>query len=243
MKKLQLFLSISLLFVLGFQLNAQTVEEIIAKHETAMGGAQKWSVLKSLRSISKFSMQGMDIQTTMNMLAGKAIKVEVEVMGNKMITCFDGSSAWMQRPAMMGGTDKPEDLPQEQVGSLKSQIFPGSALMKARAEGNTIEIESKEKLDGADVYVLSAKDKAGKETTIYISASTFYVLKTSSKLNVQGQEMEVEISYSNYKPVEGLMFPFTIEQPSPMGGGKMEVEVSQIDLNPTIDLAFFAKAK
>ena len=243
MKKLQLFLSISLLFVLGFQLNAQTVEEIIAKHETAMGGAQKWSGLKSLRSISKFSMQGMDIQTTMNMLAGKAIKVEVEVMGNKMITCFDGSSAWMQRPAMMGGTEKPEDLPQEQVGSLKSQIFPGSALMKARAEGNSIEVESKEKLDGADVYVLSAKDKAGKETTIYVSASTFYVLKTSSKLNVQGQEMEVEISYSNYKPVEGLMFPFTIEQPSPMGGGKMEVEVSQIDLNPTIDLAFFAKAK
>ena len=145
MKKLQLFLSISLLFVLGFQLNAQTVEEIIAKHETAMGGAQKWSGLKSLRSISKFSMQGMDIQTTMNMLAGKAIKVEVEVMGNKMITCFDGSGAWMLRPAMMGGTDKPEDLPQEQVGSLKSQIFPGSALMKARAEGNAIEVESKEK--------------------------------------------------------------------------------------------------
>jgi hypothetical protein len=47
------------------------------------------------------------------------------------------------------------------------------------------------------------------------------------------------LSFSNFKAVDGLIFPFTTEIPSPMGGGQMTMEVDSIKLNPTIDEAIF----
>ncbi len=242
MKKTTIFLTFSLVLSSLVNVMAQTSEEIFQKHEAAMGGAEKWKNLKSLVTKSKFSIQGMDVSTTTSILTGKAVKAEVEVMGNKMVTAFDGTNGWMIRPSMMGGTGKAEDMPKEQAEALKSQTNPGSPLMDAKLEGSTIELESKEKLDGADVYVLTVTNKAGKQTTVYVSANTYYVVKTSSKQTINGQEMTIDVMYSNYKEVDDLYFPYTIEQPNPMAGGSMIVEVLDIELNPTIEPTFFAKS-
>ena len=101
MKKiiLSLCLGVSTLFV--NQLNAQTTEEILAKHEAAMGSPEKWASIKSAIVKNKFSVQGMDIESKTSLLVGKAFRTEVEVMGNKIITAVDGDKGWMIRPAMM----------------------------------------------------------------------------------------------------------------------------------------------
>lgn len=242
MKRITFLLAIGLMLSNVVNVFAQTTEEIIQKHEAAMGGMDKWNNLKSVVTKSKFSIQGMDVSTTTSVLTGKAIKAEVEIMGNKIVSGYDGTKGWMIRPTMMGGSGKAEDMPAEQAEALKSQTNPGSPLMDAKNAGNKIEIESKEKLDGADVYVLNVTDKAGKSSSIYLSATTFFVVKTSSKQNVNGQELDVEVMYSNYKSVDGLYFPFTMEQPNPMAGGTMVVDVTNIELNPKLDLSFFAKS-
>lgn len=242
MKRITFLLAVGFMMFNVVNLFAQTTEEIIQKHEAAMGGIEKWNNLKAVVTKSKFTIQGMDVTTTTSVLTGKAIKAEVEIMGNKIVSGYDGKVAWMIRPSMMGGTGKAEDMPAEQAEALKSQTNPGSPLMDAKIAGSKIELESKEKLDGADVYVLNVTDKAGKTTTIYLSASTFYVVKTSSKQQVNGQELDVEVMYSNYKSVDGLYFPFTMEQPNPMVGGNMVVDVTNIELNPKLDLSFFAKS-
>ncbi len=243
MKKKTLFLTLAIIAFGFIQVMAQSTEEIIQKHELAMGGVEKWKNLKSLIMKSKFSVQGMDISTTTSLLTGQAVKTEVEVMGNKIITAFDGKNGWMIRPSMMGGSGKAEDMPKEQADALKSQTNPGSPLMDAKSNGDKLELDSKEKLDGADVYVISVTDKAGKSSTVYVSATTYFVVKTASKQNVNGQELDVETMYSNYKAIDGLYFPHTIEQPNPMAGGTMTVEITNIELNPKIEPAFFAKSE
>ena len=242
MKKTTIFLSLSLSILSLMNVFAQTTEEIIQKHEAAMGGLEKWNNLKSVVTKSKFSIQGMDVATTTSILTGKAVKAEVEVMGNKIVSGFDGTNGWMIRPAMMGGTGKAEDMPAEQAEALKAQTNPGSPLMDAKSNGSKIELDSKEKLDGADVFVLTVTNKSGKSSTLYVSTSTYFVMKTASKQNFNGQDLDIETMYSNYKSVDGLFFPFTIEQPNPMAGGTMSVEMTNIELNPKLELAFFAKS-
>ena len=78
---------------------------------------------------------------------------------------------------------------------------------------------------------------------MYVSASTGFVVRTVNKMNVQGQMIDAEVNYSNYKAVDGLYFPFTVETPSPMGGGMMTVETTTIELNPTLDGTLFNKPK
>ncbi|WP_323825109.1 hypothetical protein, partial [Pseudomonas aeruginosa] len=59
MKKL--FLSASLLLALGFSVSAQTADEIIAKYITAIGGADKWRQIKSLKVEGQAEVQGLAI--------------------------------------------------------------------------------------------------------------------------------------------------------------------------------------
>ena len=47
MKKV--FLSLVVIFTAVFTLNAQTADEVIAKYITAIGGADKWSKVQSLK--------------------------------------------------------------------------------------------------------------------------------------------------------------------------------------------------
>ena len=76
---------------------------------------------------------------------------------------------------------------------------------------------------------------------MFVSSSTGFIVKAINKMNVQGQQVEAEVLYSNYKSIDGLFFPFTVETPSPMGGGNMVVETASIDLNPVLDASIFAK--
>ena len=124
--------------------SAQTTEEILAKHEAAMGGADKWAAVKTAVVKNKFSVQGMDIESKTSVLVGQGFRTDVEVMGNKIVTAVNGENGWMMRPAMMGGTGQPEAMPADQVKMAASQKNIGSTLIIAQKEGSKIELVSKE---------------------------------------------------------------------------------------------------
>lgn len=221
--------------------SAQSTEEILAKHEAAMGGLDKWASVKTAVVKNKFNVQGMDIESKTSLVVGKSFRTEIEVMGNKIITVIDGDKGWMNRPAMMGGTGEPEDMQSEQVKMSSSQKYLGSILTTAKKDGYKIELVAKEKLDGAEVYLLTVTKPSGEDSKVYVSTATNYVVKTQAKVQVNGQEVETEASYSNYKMVNGLAFPFTVETANPMGG-MMTVETVSVEINPAIDPVIFAKS-
>jgi len=182
----------------------------------------------------------MDIESKTTIVAGKSLRTEVSVMGQEIITAVDGETGWMQRPAMMGGTGEPEDMPGALIKETLKQTNLGGSLFSYKEKGATMELVGKEKLDGADVYHLKMTEKNGEVTNLFLSASTYYTLKSAGKRNVQGQDIDAEVNFSNFKQIEGLTFPFTMETPSPMGG-TMTIETDSIKLNPTIDESIFKK--
>lgn len=240
MKRISTHIFAGLLLLSSALAFGQSTEEILAKHQTAMGSPEKWAAIKSAIVKNKFSVQGMDIESKTTMSVGKAFRTEVEVMGNKIITVVDENSGWMIRPAMMGGTGEPEDMPGEQVKLAATQKNLGSALILAQKAGASIELVSKEKLDGADAYLFKVSKAGGEESQVYVSASTYYIIKSISKVQTNGQSVDTEVNYSNYKAVDGLYFPFTVEAASPMGG-MMQVDTTSVELNVPVDPSLFKK--
>ena len=240
MKLIKGSIVLAILFLTSIGVFAQTTDEVIAKHQSAMGSPEKWASVKSMVMKNKFNVQGMDIESKTSLVIGKSFRTEIEVMGNKIITAIDGDKGWMNRPAMMGGTGEPEDMPSEQVKMASSQKTLGSILTNAKKDGYKIELVSKEKLDGADVYLLTVTKPSGEDSKVYVSTATNFVVKTQSKVQANGQEVDSEVSFSNYKMVNGLAFPYTIETANPMGG-MMTVETVSVEINPTIDPVIFAK--
>lgn len=239
--KISTIISSALLIVASTSFTfAQTVDDIVAKHIAAIGSAEKWKAVKGLELKNKFSVQGMEIESKTVIVAGKSLRTDVSVMGQEIITAVDGETGWSVRPSMMGGTGEPEDMPISLVKESRKQVELGGSLLNYKEKGATLELVGKEVLDGADAYNLKLTEKNGDVTNIYLSAITYYTLKSAGKRQVQGQEINAEVTYSNFKQIEGLTFPFTMETPSPMGG-TMTIETESVKLNPTIDESIFKK--
>jgi len=216
---------------------AQTVDELVDKHIAALGGKDKLAGVKTIITERSLSINGMDIPSKTTVLVGKALRQESSVMGNSMVQVVDGSTGWMIRPAMMGGSGDPEDMPAEMVKQQLGELDPFGPLVGYKEKGNQVELVGKEKVDGKDGYHLKVTTKEGIVLDEYLDAATYLVSKVK-RPGVGGQT--AEILFSNYKDVEGIKFPYTLEV---AGGqmGKITFNTDRVKLNTPVDQKVFQK--
>jgi hypothetical protein len=214
---------------------AQTVDEIVDKHIAALGGADKLKSVNTIVIDRSLSVQGMDIPSVSTLVVNKAVRSESTVMGNSMVQAYDGTSAWMIRPTMMGGTGEPEDMPADQLKQLKGQLDPFGPLFNYKDKGNKVELVGKEKVDKKDVYHLKITTTGGDVSDQYIDATTYLLTKTKASANGQ----EVEINFSDYKDVEGIKFAYAMDITNQMGN--IAFLTNKIKINGPVDEKLFKK--
>ncbi len=216
---------------------AQTVDEIVDKHVAALGGLDKLKSITSISTERSLAVQGMEIPSQTVLLVNKAVRSESTVMGNSMVQVFDGTSGWMIRPTMMGGTGEPEDMPADQLKQQKGQLDPFGPLVDYKQKGNKVELVGKEKVDKKDNYHLKVTTPTGDVLDEYIDANTYLLTKTKATANGQ----EIEINFSEYKEVEGVKFAYTMDMTTQMGN--LTFITSKIKLNGPVDENIFKKPK
>ncbi|MFN3381346.1 MAG: outer membrane lipoprotein-sorting protein [Runella zeae] len=235
MMKTNKFLAAAFVAFVSVGAYAQTVDEIVDKHVAALGGADKLKSVTSLVMDRSLAVQGMEIPNKTILLVGKVARSESTVMGNTMVQVFSETSGWMIRPAMMGGTGEPEDMPAEMVKQQAGQLDPFGALVNYKEKGNTIELVGTEKLNKKDVYHLKVTSKDGQSHDEYVDATTFLV----SKIIVVAQGQNAEVEFSDYKDVEGVKYPYTLEMSNQMGN--LAFTTNKIAVNTPVDEAIFKK--
>lgn len=239
MYKLRMWAAVAAI-ALTVNVQAQSVDEIVNKHIEARGGAEKLKGIKTLVLENSMTMQGMEIPMKQMIATGRGLRMEISVMGNDMITAIDGDKGWAIRPAMMGGTGEPEDLPADQIKSSSSQLDPGGPLFNYKDKGTKVELVGKEPVDKKENYHLKVTTKEGTAVDYFIDANTYLVTKQVASLNMQGQDVRQEMTFSDYKDVSGIKFPHTMETASPMGGD-MTVTTNKITVNGPLDEKIFVK--
>ncbi|WAC13866.1 outer membrane lipoprotein-sorting protein [Dyadobacter pollutisoli] len=214
----------------------QSVDEIVDKHVAAMGGMDKIKGVTTIVTERSLAVQGMEIPNKTTIVVGKAVRNESTVMGNSMVQVVDGTSGWMIRPTMMGGTGEPEDMPAEQVKQQISSMDPFGGLVGYKEKGNTVELIGKEKQDKKDVYHLKVTSKDGQVTDQFLDAETYLLSKL--KVSMNGQEGEIDLS--DYKEVDGLKFANTMDITNPQMGA-MSFITSKIVVNSKVDDSIFKR--
>jgi outer membrane lipoprotein-sorting protein len=227
------FLSILFVFGTTILMNAQTLDEIVAKHVKAIGGAEKLSAVKSVTMDNTLNAQGMEFENKMVVMVGKAMRSESKIMGNDMVQAFDGQTAWAIMPSMMGGTGEPEPMPDEVSKGLKGQTNP-FPLFDYAARGAKLELVGKEKVKDADAHHVKLTSAEGSSTDFWVDAATGYVVKIKATQNGQ----EVEMFYSKFKEVDGITFPLTMEMENPMAG-TITIDTKTVTINGPLDESIF----
>ncbi|MCF2499277.1 outer membrane lipoprotein-sorting protein [Dyadobacter chenhuakuii] len=235
MKTTKLFVAVAAALISASTF-AQTVDEIVDKHVAALGGMDKIKAVNTVITERSLAVQGMEIPTKTILVVGKSLRNESTIMGNSMVQVVDDSKGWMIRPAQMGGTGEPEDMPADQLKQQIASLDPFGGLVNYKEKGNKVELVGKEKLDKKDVYHLKVTSKEGTSMDEYLDAETFLVSKV--KVDMNGQSGEIELS--DYKEVEGVKFPNTMDITNAQMG-TMSFITNKVSVNTPVDSAVFKK--
>ncbi|MEO6406537.1 MAG: hypothetical protein ABIY51_10125 [Ferruginibacter sp.] len=208
MKTLKMLLPIALI-VLSFSASAQTADEIVSKYVTAMGGKDKLSSLKSAKMEGIMNVQGNDINIVMTKVHNTGLRMELDVMGSSNYQAMNTKGGVTFFPVR--GMQAPAPMEEEQFKAALPQLDLQGALFNYKDKGTKLEYAGTEKVGTNDAYKLTATLSNGSVVNYFVDTKTNMVVKTTSKRKVEGQEMDLETTYSDFKQnADGYWFPYTI---------------------------------
>jgi len=217
----------------------QTVDDILAKHYEACGGLAKMKAVNTMRVTGTITLQpGMEAPFTMERKRPGMRRMEFSLQGMTGIQAFDGTKTWSVMP-FMGKKDPEVGSDEDNKNAQDDADFDG-ALVDYKTKGHTIELMGKEPVEGADAYKLKVTKKNGNIEYDYLDAETFLLVKTEGKVKRRGTEMEGETTFSDYKEVDGLMQPFSMESGAKEMQQKQKLTFTKIELNVPLDDSRFA---
>lgn len=225
----------------GLAAQAQTADELIEKNLQATGGREKLAAVKSVRMTGKMVVsqgQGLEIPMTMEIKQPDKLRTEATVQGMTAIQTLNGKEGWTVNPFM--GKKDPEKMSDDDVKRTEEQLDSFDLLTKYKEKGHTIEYVGKEDLEGTPAYKLKLTKKNGDVSYLYLDAESYLLVKITGKTKMQGQEMESETTLGDYKAVDGVLYPHSIESQAKGMPAKMVVTFSKIEVNPTLDDSRFA---
>ncbi|MBC7901986.1 MAG: hypothetical protein H7Y27_01125 [Gemmatimonadaceae bacterium] len=237
MKKLTLALTGLLTFLTIATVSAQTADELIAKHIEAIGGAEAWKKINSVRTEGTLTVQGTEVTVTSTVLHQKGARQDISVMGMTGYTIVTPAAGWTFMPFQ--GQTQVEAMTEDMLKESQDQVDAHGSVVDFKTKGHTIEYLGKEDVDGTECFKLKMTQKSGKVETMFLDPKSYLLIKSVSKRKANGAEVEETTTYSNYQKLpEGILLPMAITVP--VGPGIIaELQVKKVEVNKPVDEAIF----
>jgi len=189
--------------------NAQEMKlDDVLKAYYKASGVEKMKDWTTLQEKGKQIAQGMEFPFTITSKRPLKLRIEADVQGTKMIQAFDGQQGWSIIP--WSGSSAPQDMTADQIKSMKEQADMEGLLYNWKEKGHQAELLGKEDMEGSPVYKIKLVKANGDVDLYFIDAENYVLLKTTSKVKMQGNETEVENLYTNYQDVKGVLIAGTM---------------------------------
>jgi len=124
------------------------------------------------------------------------------------VQAYDGSTGWQIRP--FGGRKDPQLMGEDDVRDLLIDSDFDGPLVDYAAKDNKIEYLGHDTVDGDDALRLKVTLKDGDIIYYYLDPDTFLEIRTERREFIRGAVRENVTDLGSYKPVSGVMFPFSL---------------------------------
>ncbi|MBI5856032.1 MAG: hypothetical protein HZB42_00130 [Sphingobacteriales bacterium] len=216
---------------------SQTADDIIQKYAASMGGLDAFNKISSAKFTGTYTAQGNDFPLTTQIINGKALRTDIDIMGQSVTNCYANGKGW--KVNAFAGVPNPTEVSGTELVEFKVQSHLSSALMDYKARGHQVELLGEETVEGIKTWKikLTSKDD-GRVTTYFISQSDNTLIKSATTRDFQGQQMEVETWFSDLKEFGGVKF-FMSRDSKIQGQVFQTVKFEKIELDVAIDEKIF----
>lgn len=218
---------------------SQTAEELVNKNIQAKGGIDKIRAIHSVRITGKLNGGGGFTAATMQEnLRPNLVRETFSLQGMTAITAYDGTTGWQIQP--FGGHKDPELMGEDDLKDLLLDADFDGPLVDYKEKGNMVEFLGHDVVDGDDALRLKVTLKDGDIIYYYLDPDTFLEIRKEVQEFIRGSVRETLIDLGSYKPVAGVMFPYSIAQGTKANPASQTTTVEKIEVNINIDPADFA---
>src|ERR1700757_4438304 len=207
--------AVSCLSVLAY---GQTAEELVNKNIQAKGGIDKIKAIKSVRMTGKLNIgSGMVAASMQENERPNLIRETFTLQGMTAVTAYDGTTGWQIQP--FGGHKDPELMGEDATKDLLLDADFDGPLVDYKEKGNTVEFMGHDVVDGDDALRLKVTLKNGDILYYFLDPDTSLEIRKEMQQFVRGAVRERVIDLGSYKPVAGVMYPYSISRGSKQNPG------------------------
>jgi len=214
-----------------------SVDRILEKYQQALGGQAAYEKVTT-RSMTGTVEIPDDNVTGPAQIVAKApgsFRLTMDISGYGVVeTVLDGDNGWEKNPDSGTHAMSKTDL------AIAQRDHHFYREMRLKELYHKMETAGVDKVDGHTLYVVEATPAAGPAEKLYFDAETGLLVKRDfERVTLEDGIVQYEMLLRDYRDVDGLKFPFTIEQRAP--DNTMIFRFTEIRNNAPLADAAFAK--
>jgi len=213
--------------------HAQTLAEIMARHDQASGYSNRLRV-KTMTSIGTITQMGNTLPVSIIQKRPNKYRFDVHLDEGRITQAFDGTTGWAFNPFTSADTMALQGAELSQI--RESADFDG-ILHTYKSKGYTISLLGKAPAGLLTAYKIQIKKPSGEILIFYIDPVTYLVIKSEAVIMVNGMQYTAESTFGDFRKIGGMTLPFYIQ--SKNGALVTETRISTVRLNEEMQDFFF----
>ena len=223
-------------FVISMGLSAQTADDVINDYLSAIGGKKKLSKISSMQMKSQIESDMFEAEAITTVLSGKGYKMEMDVMGYLVETCFTDKEGWRTDP-MEGSITK---MTEDQYKMGRGAIYVAGSFEKYQDLGLIAELVGRAEIKGVNTYhVRLTVDGTEISTNHFFDPDNHLLMRTIVVVENEGAEMEAVTDYKDYKEVDGGIKIAHTQDIDYGGQMSMTITTVAVEVNIPVDPGIF----
>ena len=189
-----------------------SVDVVLERNIKALGGKKAMLKIKNREAVGKIKMPAFGAELPVILRAAAPNREAMELTLGKagvVRDVFDGNKGWTETPDGNVIPKKEREL----INKKTEADF--HADLNYKKNYPKIEQLGVQKVAGRDVYALKMTPKRGDADTFFFDIKTGMVAGVDSTAEMQNMEVKTRVLFRDYKKVDGVMIPSTIELTEP----------------------------
>ena len=219
-----------------------TAAQIVEKNIAARGGLDAWRKIRSMVWVGHIESANdptSQMQFVLEQQRPNKTRFDIKAQYQMSARIFDGVQGWKLRTVQGGKPDLQPYTEAELEFARDGQGIDGP-LLDFAAKGVNVALGGVDVVEGRQSYRLNVSLPSGISHHVWIDAQTFLDIKYDRvSHNAMGMPSTVSVFNRDFRTIEGLLIPYTIETGTAKAADKMVID--KIVLNPALDDRVFAK--
>ena len=231
------FITALVLFVQMIQ--AKSADEIINRYNEARGGIHALNNLSTLIMEGHREMLGENIPIRITKVQDQLSRTDFLINNLRGFLLIKPAEGWILLPQR---SLEPDPLDKETILNMQEELDIPGLLTDYYLKATKIDLQGKEIINGNNAYKIHIKYTSGIETTYLIDCTTYLLVESRHNHYYNSNEKRIQskniICYSDYRSVDGILFPNTI---STLGDGLLngKTHFTNIIINSEVEPSYF----